>query len=271
MARGDEAANQAVFDLIARLADNKYYLGRRYAEWCSAAPTLESGVAAAAMAQDELGHARAIYPLLRDLTPAGADPKQIDPDTRTDHQQMSVLDSAFGGWPDFVAANFLVDTALSTIFQAALASSFEPLAARSRKVLQEERVHALHGEAWVRRLARGVPAVRAAIETALRNMWDEVLCWFGLPDERGTLAEQGVLDVSPDELRTRFLATVGPHIESTTLDLPIQRGAGDIWALTAPLPWARWNAARARLLPEQPATAHRDSRVTSPKKARGAR
>ena len=69
------AADIALFGLIERLADNKFYLGRRYAEWCSGAPTLESGVAAAAMAQDELGHARAIYPLLRDLAPTGTDPR----------------------------------------------------------------------------------------------------------------------------------------------------------------------------------------------------
>ena len=44
--------------LVASLADNKAALGRRYAEWAVSAPTLESAVAAAAMAQDELGHAR---------------------------------------------------------------------------------------------------------------------------------------------------------------------------------------------------------------------
>src|SRR5260370_7695654 len=61
--------HEAIFGLFARLADNKYLLGRRYAEWCSSAPTLESSVAAAAMAQDELGHSRALYPVLRTLAP----------------------------------------------------------------------------------------------------------------------------------------------------------------------------------------------------------
>ena len=60
-------ATAAIARLIARIADNKYALGRHYAEWCSAAPTLESAVAAAAMAQDELGHARATYPVLDKL------------------------------------------------------------------------------------------------------------------------------------------------------------------------------------------------------------
>src|SRR5436309_9908410 len=57
----------ALGHLILSLADNKAALGRRYGEWAVSAPTLESAVAAAAMAQDELGHARATYPLLKQL------------------------------------------------------------------------------------------------------------------------------------------------------------------------------------------------------------
>src|SRR5258706_2241048 len=93
-----------VFALIARLADNKYFLGRRYAEWCSSAPTLESSVAAAAMAQDELGHARALYPVLRALAPEAG--PEIDPETRHRFHNPAFLDDSFGGWQEFVAANF---------------------------------------------------------------------------------------------------------------------------------------------------------------------
>lgn len=248
MERRERAADQALFDLIARLADNKYFLGRRYAEWCSGAPALESGVAAAAMAQDELGHARAIYPLLRELAPAGVDVAQVDPDSRTHFANMAALDQSFAGWPDFVAANFLLDTALSIVFEAARESSFEPLAARSRKVLQEERVHALHGEAWVRRLAHGVPAVREAIEASLLRIWDEVLCWFGPANTTGPLAEGGVLDATPDALRGRFLGVIGPTIVATGLGLPVRRGSDEqTWELTEPLAWEAWNAATYRL------------------------
>src|SRR6185437_13111967 len=111
-----QAPTEAIFALMARLADNKYFLGRRYAEWCSSAPTLESSVAAAAMAQDELGHARAPYPLLKTLAPdLGV---ELEPETRTDFHRMCFLDSDFDGWIDFVTANFVIDTALSTIFEA---------------------------------------------------------------------------------------------------------------------------------------------------------
>ena len=60
-------AETAMASLVGSLADNKAALGRRYAEWACPRPTLESAVAAAAMAQDELGHARSTYPVLKAL------------------------------------------------------------------------------------------------------------------------------------------------------------------------------------------------------------
>ena len=239
-----QGARDAVLSLLARLADNKQFLGRHYAEWCSGAPTLESAVAAAAMAQDELGHARALYPLLRTLAPQAG--PENEPETRTLHANLSFLDRSFGGWEDFVAANFLIDNALSVVFEAAQASSYEPLAGRSRKVLQEERMHAQHAEAWVRRLAREGGAVRTASESSLRRAWAETLCWFGPQGDGDPLSQARVLDATPDELRARFLAAVGPTIQAEKLQLPVGHAADGSWSLTEPLPWDRWDAARYR-------------------------
>jgi phenylacetate-CoA oxygenase PaaI subunit len=239
--------SEARYGLISRLADNKYFLGRRYAEWCSSAPTLESSVAAAAMAQDELGHARALYPLLKSLAPdLGV---ELEPETRTDFHRLRFLDSSFDSWIDFVTANFLIDTALSVIFEAAQVSSYEPLAGRSRKVLQEERTHALHGQAWARRLAR-VRETRAAFEASLRRAWDETLCWFGPEGKNDPLSEANVLDATPDVLRERFLAKVAPDVVASELPLPV-RATKKGWKLTRPLPWDRWDATRYRLDPAE--------------------
>jgi phenylacetate-CoA oxygenase PaaI subunit len=250
----DTLRDGAVVDLIARLADNKYALGRRYAEWCSSAPTLESSVAAAAMAQDELGHARALYPLLRQLCPdAGS---EIDPETRTDFLTLPALDAPFTSWQQFVAANFLFDQAMTVLFEAAQTSSYEPLTGRSRKVLQEERLHTTHAVGWVRRLAREGDAVRAALEDSLRADWTQTLCWLGPAGTDDALATAGVLDAKPDILRARLLAAVGPTIEAAQLRLPLQQ-AKQGWELTEPLPWALWDTASYRLAPAtESATAH---------------
>src|SRR5258706_1294408 len=243
------AAREAVYGLLARLADNKNFLGRHYAEGCSGGPTLESAVAAAAMAQDELGHARALYPLLRTLDPTAG--PEAEPETARKFASLGFLDTSFAGWEAFVAANFLVDGALTTIFEAATASSYEPLAGRSRKALQEEQMHALHGEAWVRRLAGEGGAVRRALDAALRRVWGEVLCWFGPPSAADPLSAARVLDAPPDELRARFLAKVAPTLEAASLALPMRRlPEGKGWESTEPLPWERWDATAYRLRAE---------------------
>ncbi|HEU5440182.1 MAG TPA: Phenylacetic acid catabolic protein, partial [Ktedonobacterales bacterium] len=160
---------------------------------------------------------------------------------------LSALDRPFGAWQDFVAANFLIDRALTTVFEAAVGSSFEPLAGRSRKVLQEEQTHSAHGHAWVRRMAREGGAVRAALEESLRREWDELLCWFGPAGENDPLSTAGTLDATPDELRARFLAAVGPTIVTEGLALPVRAAGAGGYELSEPLPWERWNAATYRL------------------------
>ena len=51
-----------MISFVGALADNKAPLSRRYGEWAISAPTLESAVAAAAMAQDELPSGRRSSP-----------------------------------------------------------------------------------------------------------------------------------------------------------------------------------------------------------------
>jgi len=247
----DITDQQALFDLLAALADNKYFLGRRYAEWCNGAPTLESSVAAAAMAQDELGHARALYPLLQAFPQAQGQPADFEPETRTRFCNVAFLDQTFTGWADFVAANFLLDTALSVIFEFAQESRYESLRGRARKVLQEEQVHALHGEGWVRRLARTGGKVRGSLQASLEGAWLETLCWFGPDDDpHGALLSQGgILSGAPEQLRQRWLQRVGPALLETELTqaFSLRQEAADRWSVATPLPWARWDAARRRL------------------------
>src|SRR5688500_4536109 len=62
--------SDSTHDLILVLADTKRLLGMRYAEWILGAPALEAGIACASMAQDEWGHGRLLYALLKEF---GAD------------------------------------------------------------------------------------------------------------------------------------------------------------------------------------------------------
>jgi phenylacetate-CoA oxygenase PaaI subunit len=246
---GTHRENAALFAVLSSLADNKQALGRRYAYWCNGAPALEAAVAAAAMTQDELGHARTLYPLLEDFTQAESDPSQIEPMTRTLHYHLASLDHDFQGWSDFVATNFLVDTALTTFFAASQNSRYEPLRQRARKIVQEERLHDMHADGWVRRLAKAGGAVRSTLIASLFRLWDETLCWFGPEDDATmqSLYREGIIDATPDELRSRFLQKIMPTLRSLEIDVPVSFDAETKrWELQQALPWSSWDPVARR-------------------------
>ena len=246
---GTHIDNAALFAVLSSLADNKQAIGRRYAYWCNGAPALEAAVAAAAMTQDELGHARTLYPLLEDFTQAESDPSQIEPMTRTLHYHLAYLDHDFQGWSDFVATNFLLDMALTTFFAAAQNSSYEPLRQRARKIVQEERIHEMHADGWVRRLAKAGGAVRSTLIASLMRLWDETLCWFGPNDDPNMqqLYREGIIDATPDELRSRYLQKIMPTLSSLEIDVPVSFNAGTKrWELRQALPWNAWDSVTRR-------------------------
>src|SRR4051794_21915002 len=163
--------------LLGSLADTKYVLGRRYAEWCTGAPQLESAVAAAAMAQDELGHARSFYPLLRGFPESSTWAAMEEQGwQRRPTDAPACLDQPFASWPDFIAANLLLDSALTTALDSATESTFEPLRQRARKIIQEEEAHWLHAEGWTRALAAEA-RLRPRFAESLRRFWPHALAW----------------------------------------------------------------------------------------------
>ncbi len=167
----------AMASLVGSLADNKAALGRRYAEWAVSAPTLESAVAAAAMAQDELGHSRSTYPVLKAL---GVEISEEEATFGGD-RRLALLDQELPDWNAFIAANLLVDGVLTTFVAACVGSSVEPMAKRAKKILQEEGSHRVHGEAWAKRLCRGDQ--RDAFVARLVETWSEASRWIGPDDD----------------------------------------------------------------------------------------
>src|SRR6266704_2123146 len=241
--------NAALFAVLSSLADNKQAIGRRYAYWCNGAPALEAAVAAAAMTQDELGHARTLYPLLEDFNQVELDPSQVEPMTRTFHYHLAYLDHDFQGWSDFVATNFLLDMALTTFFAAAQNSSYEPLRQRARKIVQEERIHEIFADGWVRRLAKAGGAVRATLVSSLNRLWTETLCWFGPNDDPNMqqLYREGIIDATPDELRSRYLQKIMPTLSSLEIEVPVSFHTDTKrWELRQSLPWNSWDAITRR-------------------------
>ncbi|HEY6696267.1 MAG TPA: Phenylacetic acid catabolic protein [Solirubrobacteraceae bacterium] len=197
MSTAVEAATSTMVGLVSSYADNKGALGRRYGEWAVSAPTVEAAVAAAAMAQDELGHARATYPVLAKLGVQRAD------DTLDTSGALPFIATELPDWAAMIAANLVVDGILTTWAASVRDSSIEPLAQRARKILQEEGAHKVHAEAWARRICRGGGDDRELLLRRIGEAWHDAARWPGPDDDPGyrEAVASGMIAVRPGSVR----------------------------------------------------------------------
>ena len=225
-------AEACMTSLVASLADNKAALGRRYAEWAVSAPTLESAVAAAAMAQDELGHARSTYPVLKAL---GAE------EERAVGHTLALLDEPLPDWTAFIAANLLVDGVLTTFVASCANSSIGAMAQRARKILQEEGSHRVHAEAWAKRLCRSGEQERTALLERLQETWAHAGRWLGPADDAGYAAalEHGMVGETQTAQRARMRSWLVELLGAEGVSI----------ALEDPAEWAGWDPATRRWTP----------------------
>lgn len=228
-----EESSQALRDLILCLADSKRILGIRYADWVLGAPELEANIAASSIAQDEWGHSRLLYALLKDF---GEDPQQVEHEREpADYCNIEAIDAPLGTWSDFVVANAVVDRALTVQLEALSGSRYAPIRQRVQKQVEEERFHAGHGAAWLQRLGKASKESRASVQSALASRWNAVLCWFGPDDHGAQQKEDGLWDATGSELRAHYLDRVVPLIERSGLEVP-----------SADLDFSGWDPRRRR-------------------------
>ena len=216
---------EALGTFVAAVADTKFFLGRRVAEWSVGAPELESAVACAAVAQEELGHARVLYPLLADLplrTP-------LAPLEREDGRAVvfcpEFLRQPWRSWPEAVVGLALVDTALTVALQAATSSAHEELARRACRIVEEERFHSVFAWGRVRALLSRLPA--GAAEALIPARLAQVLRWLSSATAGlGVLKAAGVVDANGDAVRERYLTQVRAQLEGLEVQIPGLVAAG---------------------------------------------
>jgi ring-1,2-phenylacetyl-CoA epoxidase subunit PaaC len=213
---GVDVGTATMVSLIESLADNKSALGRRYGEWAVSAPTIESAVAAAAMAQDELGHARSTYPVLAKLGVS-----REDTGLEAGHP-LPVIAAELPDWASFIAANLVVDGVLTTFVAGARDSSIEPLAQRARKILHEEGAHKVHAEAWARRIVGVGGPDRELLVRRIDEMWASAARWPGPDSDAGyqSAMSAGMVAFSPLAIRDRVRDWLSPLVAGVSLDEP---------------------------------------------------
>jgi ring-1,2-phenylacetyl-CoA epoxidase subunit PaaC len=163
---------QARAELLLAIADDELILGWRDSEWTGIAPFLEEDVAFSSIAQNEVGHARALYELAaRDL---GTTADELAFDRRPEEYRCAQLvELRLPGWEHTIARHVLYEQADAERLERLKASDDAEIAGLAAKIDREEVYHRLHAEMWLERL-KGEPRFTAALDE-LRPLAEAVL------------------------------------------------------------------------------------------------
>jgi ring-1,2-phenylacetyl-CoA epoxidase subunit PaaC len=175
-------------NVLLQLADDELIIGWRDSEWTGIAPTLEEDVAFSSIAQNEIGHARALYELAAAELGTDADALAFDRDP-ADYRCAPLVELHLMEWAHTVARRYLYEEADRVRIEALKASDDEELAGLAAKIDREEVYHRMHAELWAARL-RDEPRFRAAVE----ELWPYALGVVE-PEQRAELARRVGLDV----------------------------------------------------------------------------
>ncbi|MEK9499651.1 1,2-phenylacetyl-CoA epoxidase subunit PaaC [Gaopeijia maritima] len=204
--------------LIVSLADTKRILGIRYSDWLLGAPSIETGIAASGMTQDEWGHARLLYALLKDFD---EDPGPVEHDRDPSaYACCDALDAPADDWADVVAFMAVVDNALTIVLEGLAEGTYEPASGRASKMIAEEGFHGEMAAAWVRRLAAGSVEARQRVAAACAGVLPRTLAWMAPDDEPARrLAEAGILPAA-ETMLARFTERHGALLAGAGVDMP---------------------------------------------------
>jgi len=215
----DAATREALAELLLTLADDEFVLGFWDSEWTGIAPMLEEDVATSSIAQDEIGHAKAWYELLAELTDDDADRIAYGREPEA-YRHAALMNHPRTDWAFTVARRFLYETADAVRLEALSRSSHAGIAGLAAKMRREETYHLLHWSAWMRRLAEG-PETRARIVAALERLWPDAEAIFSPLAGEAALVAAGVLPDGLAALRAAWHERTATELHALGLPLPV--------------------------------------------------
>jgi ring-1,2-phenylacetyl-CoA epoxidase subunit PaaC len=162
--------NEEVQKSLLKIADDELILGWRDSEWTGIAPLLEEDVAFSSIAQNEIGHARALYELVAKERGTTADELAFDrsPD---EYNCARIVELRLLDWEKTIARHVLYEEADAARLERLKQSDEPEIAGLAAKIDREEAYHRMHAQMWHERL-QGEPRYVAALEE-LRPLLEE--------------------------------------------------------------------------------------------------
>jgi 1,2-phenylacetyl-CoA epoxidase catalytic subunit len=216
---------QALRDELVTIADCKWVLGHWYIKVMRNGRGLQDFTSMAAMAQDVLGHTRALFKFLEDVfdEPEGALEFGRDKD---ELHAMSLLDAAPESWGDYVGTVFMAEAAIAELVETLKGGAFEIAQPLLEQIAVESEFHLLCASGWLKSFS---DADRGALKAALPGRMHQAVAWFGHEAAADDiLLKEGIRAKSVAEGRASFIDGALPKLAADAgLDASAVAGAGE--------------------------------------------
>jgi len=147
---------------LLEIADDELIVGWRDSEWTGIAPLLEEDVAFSSIAQNEIGHARALYELVARERGATADELAFDRSPE-EYRCARIVELRLMDWERTIARHYLYEEADAKRLEQLKRSDDPEIAGLAAKIDREEAYHRMHAEMWHERL-KDEPRYTAALD-----------------------------------------------------------------------------------------------------------
>ena len=204
--------NQLLTELLT-IADTEWVLGHWYIKNLLNSRNLQDATAYAAMAQDTLGHTRAMFEYLEDRFEMTESQLEFGRNS-TEVANIDLLDNPPETYGEFVLTAYLVELAVWRMM-ASLQGNDNEVSSMMSAFGKESYFHRLNMDGWFAILTDNE---KEQVKAAIPNCLGHALAWFGSEkaSEEDALLKSGVRSQPVYEARTQFLTEAKQKLAEVT-------------------------------------------------------
>ncbi len=233
-----EESKKALLDELLCITDSEWVLGHWYIKLIRNGRSITDFTSIAALAQDELGHARAMFRFLEDHFDFPDHELEFGRGAGQMHS-MQLLDEAPKNWGDMVLSCMLAETAIECLAETFAGSSLKIVSSMLARFSEENYFHLLYLQGWLSELSE---PERQDFRSALESKLPAIGAWLGEPDaSEDILIQEGLRTKPVAEAREAFFERLAQRL-SQEIDTNVEELM--LWANQAEP--GSWDAGRRR-------------------------
>ena len=212
--------DNALFEYLLRLGDDRLVLGHRLSEWCGHGPILEEDIALSNIALDLIGHATSLLALAGTVEGKGRNEDALAYFREgVEFRNALIVELPNGDFGFTMMRQFLFDAFSVLMWDALSHANDERIAALATKSLKEDKYHLRHSSEWIVRLGDGTDESHSRSQAALDALWRYTGELF-TPDAVDAAMRDAGIVVDFDALYSRWSAMVADVMQRATLAIP---------------------------------------------------